>query len=106
MVFPVGVPRYQPLGVGGVPPAGTPGAGSGSSDDETLLAEPQTSRFTIRLDMRRPIAHGEPVDVFFDAERLYLFDAATGEALEEPAPEHAETAATLLPGLQAAASAS
>ena len=46
VVFPVGVPRYQPLGVGGVPPAGTPGAGSGSSDDETLLAEPQTSRFT------------------------------------------------------------
>ena len=50
----------------------------------------QTSRFTLRLDMRRPIAHGQPVDVFFDAERLYLFDAVTGEALEEPAPEPAE----------------
>jgi multiple sugar transport system ATP-binding protein len=105
VVFPVGVPRYQPLGAGGVPPAGTPGAGSGSSDDETLLAEPQTSRFTLRLDMRRPITHGELVDVYFDAERLYLFDAATGEALEEPAPARAQPAAAPLPGRHAPAPA-
>jgi multiple sugar transport system ATP-binding protein len=104
VVFPVAVPRYQPLGVGGVPPAATPGAGSGSTDDETLLAEPQTSRFTLRLDMRRPITAGEAVDVYFDAERLYLFDAVTGQALEEPTrvPAAAATGA-VAPNLEPAA---
>jgi multiple sugar transport system ATP-binding protein len=86
VVFPVAVPRYQPLGAGGLPPSTQGASMAGIGDDETLLAEPQTTRFTLRIDMRRPIPHGERLDVYFDAERLYLFDAETGATLDEPAP--------------------
>ena len=52
-----------------------------TEDEETLLAEPQRSRFTARLDMRRPVSHGEALDLWFDATHLYLFDPVTGESL-------------------------
>jgi multiple sugar transport system ATP-binding protein len=107
VVFPVAVARYQPLGVGGVPPVASAAGAQGAADDETLLSEPQTSRFTVRLDMRRPVGSGERLDLFFDAERLYLFDPVSGEALEEPVPVPVGTAAAAgRSGLEATATAS
>ena len=58
LVFPVDVPRYLPPGsVSGPLLTTVPG------DEETLLAEPDKSRFTVRLDMRRPVRHGETLDL-------------------------------------------
>jgi multiple sugar transport system ATP-binding protein len=79
VVFPVDVPRYQ---VGQLATA---------ADDDTLLSDPDTSRFTARLDMRRPIARGENIDLWFDLDRLYLFDEATGLALDEVAVQGSST---------------
>jgi multiple sugar transport system ATP-binding protein len=82
VVFPVSVARYVPPGThtGALVPTG------GADDEETLLAEPQRSRFTARLDMRREVRHGERLDLFFDLDRLYLFDMGTGATLADPAP--------------------
>ena len=76
VVFPVDVPRYV---------VGPQAAAAVSGDDETLLADPTKTRFTARLDMRRAIHHGERVDLWFDVDRLYLFDIETGAALGTPA---------------------
>jgi len=73
LVFPVDAPRYH---VGPVAAA--------REDDETLLAEPARSRFTARLDVRRDVHHGEELDLFFDLDRLYLFDPETGARLGDP----------------------
>jgi multiple sugar transport system ATP-binding protein len=80
VVFPVDVPRYVPPGThtGALIPTGGP------DDEEMLLADPQRSRFTARLDMRRTVRHGERVELWFDTDRLYLFDPQTGDALQEP----------------------
>jgi multiple sugar transport system ATP-binding protein len=80
VVFPIAVSRYVIPGT--TVQAGTGAAPQEGTDDETLLAEPETTRFTARLDMRHPIRRDQHVDVFFDAERLYLFDPATGIALD------------------------
>jgi multiple sugar transport system ATP-binding protein len=76
VVFPVDVPRYV---------AG-PGGG-GATDDETLLAETTRTRFTARLDMRREVRQGHSVDLWFDLDRLYLFDPVDGTALPAAAPD-------------------
>jgi hypothetical protein len=73
LVFPIDAPRY----------AATHHA-AGPDDEDSLLVEPARSRFTARLDMRREVAHGEQLDVYVDLDRLYLFDAETGEALRGP----------------------
>jgi multiple sugar transport system ATP-binding protein len=93
VVFPVDVPRYQ------VSPGGVAG-----SDDETLLAESTRTRSTVRLDMRRDVRQGEPVDIWFDLDRLYLFDPSDGSALRAPdaardasAPERPPIEAALAP---------
>jgi multiple sugar transport system ATP-binding protein len=78
VVFPVDVPRYLPPGSHQGPALPS---SSSTEDQETLLAEPQRSRFTARLDMRRPVSHGEALDIWFDATHLYLFDPVTGESL-------------------------
>jgi multiple sugar transport system ATP-binding protein len=70
VVFPVEAERYQ---VG-------PVAGS-TDDDETLLADPRRSRFTARLDVRRELRVDQPAELFFDLDRLYLFDPMDGSAL-------------------------
>jgi multiple sugar transport system ATP-binding protein len=57
-----------------------------ADDEETLLADPSHSRFTARVDMRREVRHGETFELFFDLDRLYLFDADDGAALGDPAP--------------------
>ncbi|MFO1539476.1 MAG: hypothetical protein ACKOTZ_03375, partial [Chloroflexota bacterium] len=75
LVFPVDAPRYH---VGPVAAA--------REDDDTLLAEPARSRFTARLDVRRDVRHGEELDLFFDLDRLYLFDVESGERLADAAP--------------------
>ena len=54
-------------------------------DEETQLADPAHSRFTARLDMRREVRHGESFDLYFDLDRLYLFDAEDGSSLRDPA---------------------
>jgi len=74
VVFPVDVPRY-------VPPGAQQTTASASTDEETLLAEPERSRFTARLDMRQLVRRGQPLDLWFDAAQLYLFDPETGVAL-------------------------
>jgi multiple sugar transport system ATP-binding protein len=85
VVFPVAVPRYLPPGATGLVVDGS--EPPESNDDEMLLAEPQRTRFTARLDMRAPIARDEHLELFFDTERLYLFDRETGLALDlEPVP--------------------
>jgi len=79
LVFPVDAPRFH---VGPV--------AASADDEETLLAEPAKSRFTARLDMRREVRHDEQVDLYFDLDRLYLFDPEDGVALADagpPAPE-------------------
>ena len=83
VVFPVDVPRYIPPGAHQSPVLFALSAGN---DEETLLAEPQRSRFTARLDIRRPVRRGEELDLWFDAERLYVFDVETGEAISDPVP--------------------
>jgi multiple sugar transport system ATP-binding protein len=80
LIFPVAVPRY--LAPGSHAGSALAAATAGADNEETLLAEPQRSRFTARLDMRRPVGHGAAIDLWFDADRLYVFDVATGEALE------------------------
>jgi multiple sugar transport system ATP-binding protein len=92
VVFPVDVPRY----------AAGPGGG-GATDDETLLAETTRTRFTARLDMRREVRQGQPVDLWFDLDRLYLFDPIDGTALptaapdRDPVPEQRPAEAALAP---------
>ncbi len=83
IVFPIAVSRYVAPGTAGQPADGA--APPEGADDETLLAEPETTRFTARLDMRSTIRRDQRVDVYFDAERLYLFDSETGLALEDVA---------------------
>jgi multiple sugar transport system ATP-binding protein len=84
VVFPVEAERYQ---VG-------PVAGA-AEDDETLLADPRRSRFTARLDVRRELRVDQPSDLFFDLDRLYLFDPADGRALiDAPAPHDAPASAS------------
>ena len=94
VVFPVSVPRYLPAG-------GQATSGTTATEDETLLSEPETSRFTARVDTRRQVGRGEALDLWVDPERLYLFDADSGAALEEaastakpPAPPAAAERAT------------
>jgi multiple sugar transport system ATP-binding protein len=84
VVFPVAVSKYVAPGTAGQPTEGA--APRDGTDDETLLAEPETTRFTARLDMRRTIQRDQPIDLYFDAERLYLFDPESGLALD-PEPD-------------------
>jgi len=74
VVFVVEAPRYHvgPLA-------------QSADDEETLLADPAHSRFTARLGMRREVRHGEAFELYFDLDRLYLFDADDGLALVDPA---------------------
>jgi multiple sugar transport system ATP-binding protein len=72
VVFPMDVPRY------------VVGPGVVDTDDETLLAETARTRFTARLDMRREVRQGGTVDIWFDLDRLYLFDPDDGDTLESP----------------------
>jgi multiple sugar transport system ATP-binding protein len=70
VVFPVDSPRYQVDRI------------AGPSDDETLLADASHTRFTARLDMWRDVREGEPTAMYFDLDRLYLFDPDDGARLE------------------------
>ena len=81
LVFPVDAPRYH---------AGPVAAEH--DDEDTLLAEPARSRFTARLDVRRDVRHGEALALYFDLDRLYLFDVESGARLDDPA-----TAAAVAP---------
>jgi multiple sugar transport system ATP-binding protein len=88
VVFPVDSPRYH---VGPAVAAGEQG------DDELLLADTTRARFTARLDMRRPVRIGETTELYFDLDRLYLFDSEDGSALglTTPAGSAPEGAADL-----------
>jgi multiple sugar transport system ATP-binding protein len=102
VVFPVNVARYVPPGThaGALIPTG------GADDEETLLAEPQRSRFTARLDMRRTVRHGENVELWFDTDRLYVFDPETGDAISAaPAAGSTNQTATPEPAIRAASPA-
>jgi hypothetical protein len=84
VVFPVDAPRYASAAPLNHAP---PDADSG--EEGTLLVDARRTRFTARLDMRRQITRGLAFDLWFDAERLYVFDAETGRSLklaETPAP--------------------
>jgi multiple sugar transport system ATP-binding protein len=87
LVFPVDAPRYH---VGPVAAA--------ADDEEMLLADTTRSRFTARLDMRREVRHDETLDLHFDLDRLYLFDAEDGSALADPRPPAPEPAAAAVGG--------
>ncbi len=75
VVFAVSAPRFH---VGPVAAA--------TEDEETLLADPANSRFTVRLDVRRTVRHGEDIELYFDLDRLYLFDVDDGAALADATP--------------------
>jgi multiple sugar transport system ATP-binding protein len=84
VIFPVNVPRYVPPGTAAGPAVAS--TGPGPDDEDTLLAEPDRTRFTARLDMRRAVRHDEALDLWFDAEQLYLFDRETGRSLTASDP--------------------
>jgi multiple sugar transport system ATP-binding protein len=78
IVFPVNVPRYVPPAINQAAALSSPSA---ATDEATLLAEPERSRFTARLDMRQLVRRGEELSLWFDAAQMYLFDHETGLAL-------------------------
>ena len=94
LVFPVDAPRYH---VGPV--------AASAEDEETLLAEPARTRFTARLDMRREVRHDQTVDLFFDLDRIYLFDPEDGMALADPRPPAPAPAATVVGGARSVVAA-
>ena len=82
IVFPIAVSRYVAPGTAGQPADGAaPHGGHGRRDaarragDDAGSPRDSTCGSTIRRDQR--------VDVYFDAERLYLFDPETGLALDD-----------------------
>jgi multiple sugar transport system ATP-binding protein len=50
----------------------------------TLLADDRRSLFTAVLDGRAPVAIDEAIELGVDADRLHLFDPATGRTLHSP----------------------
>jgi multiple sugar transport system ATP-binding protein len=88
VVFPVDAPRYTAAAPMNHAPSDTDAAQEG-----TLLVDARRTRFTARLDMRRLISRGLAFDLWFDAERLYVFDAETGRSLKVAEPATAVPAA-------------
>ncbi len=56
--------------------------GESGSDEGRLLADDRLARFTAQLSERRAARAGERVELALDPAQLYLFDAASGEAIE------------------------
>jgi multiple sugar transport system ATP-binding protein len=53
-----------------------------TDDEETqILADDERAVFTAVLDGRAPAAVSKPIELAFDHERLYLFDAGSGDLL-------------------------
>jgi multiple sugar transport system ATP-binding protein len=57
-----------------------------SDDEGKLFADDQRAVFTARLDARRAVGTGAPVEVAVDNRRFHYFDPASGLALEAGAP--------------------
>ncbi len=81
VVFPVDAPRYA-----GTAPMNHAPSAADAAEEGTLLVDARRTRFTARLDMRRLITRGLAFDLWFDAERLYVFDAETGRSLKLAQP--------------------
>jgi multiple sugar transport system ATP-binding protein len=57
-----------------------------SDDEGKLFADDQRAVFTARLDARRAVGAGAPVEVALDHRRFHYFDPGSGLALEAGAP--------------------
>jgi multiple sugar transport system ATP-binding protein len=74
-------------------PSYTTGSGHqalGPDSEETqILADDERAVFTAVLDGQARAAVGEPIELAVDSERLYLFDARSGDLLSGPGPDRA-----------------
>jgi multiple sugar transport system ATP-binding protein len=75
VIFEVDAPRVEAVQLGV----------AGEDEDETLLAEEQTSLFNARVDPRTQAEVGKTLRLAIDSSRFHFFDAATGENLLDTA---------------------